>query len=574
MKHLLLSYLVLALLTIHPIYGYEVPTNVQKRNILLEEFTGIHCGYCPQGHAIANTLLTAKPENVYVIAIHSGNYSIPGSDEPDFRTDIGDILDVELGASQAGYPCGTINRHVFSGSSIITGRADWTKNGKKIHQEDALVNLWMKSEFNGNNRELKVTVEGYYTGEVTEPSHLLNVAWTQSAIKGPQNGAAMGDEYMHQHMLRGYITQEWGDIIETPKKGEYFTRTYTYTLPNDIKGTEVKAENIEVVAFLCTDKTEVLNVTGGKPTYTNYEKPLGATLLTPMMEVKSRYAYNFFEAKLKNESNQPITSAGFQVTINGEKQDAAWEGHINAFETLPITIHASPYEIKETNEYEVKLTTINGQNITGNSLEGSFNSPLKGTPNITITLVTDLYADENTFVIRDRNGNIVKEFGPYITDTKATYEETAELELDQIYCFEITDEWGDGMQLPKGSYKIYTSNQSLVEQNFSITGFGARTFFQALSPSSISPIGIDNNTIVSFDPIHKLIEIGFKTENTGKANISIYSIAGKCLINENIQTIAGGNSKQSISAATLPMGIYLLNINQDGKETTHKMIIR
>lgn len=189
MKHLLLSYLVLALLTIHPIYGYEVPTNVQKRNILLEEFTGIHCGYCPQGHAIANTLLTAKPENVYVIAIHSGNYSIPGSDEPDFRTDIGDILDVELGASQAGYPCGTINRHVFSGSSIITGRADWTKNGKKIHQEDALVNLWMKSEFNGNNRELKVTVEGYYTGEVTEPSHLLNVAWTQSAIKGPQNGA-------------------------------------------------------------------------------------------------------------------------------------------------------------------------------------------------------------------------------------------------------------------------------------------------------------------------------------------------------------------------------------------------
>ena len=234
----------------------------------------------------------------------------------------------------------------------------------------------------------------------------------------------------------------------------------------------------------------------------------------------------------------------------------------------------SGYEIKETNEYEVKLTTINGQNITGNSLEGSFNSPLKGTPNITITLVTDLYADENTFVIRDRNGNIVKEFGPYITDTKATYEETAELELDQIYCFEITDEWGDGMQLPKGSYKIYTSNQSLVEQNFSITGFGARTFFQALSPSSISPIGIDNNTIVSFDPIHKLIEIGFKTENTGKANISIYSITGKCLINENIQTIAGGNSKQSISAATLPMGIYLLNINQDGKETTHKMIIR
>mgnify|MGYP001317457731 FL=1 len=63
MKHLLLLSLALVLLTLYPIYGYEVPTTVQKKNILLEEFTGIHCGNCPDGHAIANTLATFHPEN-------------------------------------------------------------------------------------------------------------------------------------------------------------------------------------------------------------------------------------------------------------------------------------------------------------------------------------------------------------------------------------------------------------------------------------------------------------------------------------------------------------------------------
>ena len=64
---------------------HNVSTEQQYKNVLVEEFTGIHCGYCPQAHKIAAGLLKAQPEKVHVIAIHAGSFSVPHSDEPDFR---------------------------------------------------------------------------------------------------------------------------------------------------------------------------------------------------------------------------------------------------------------------------------------------------------------------------------------------------------------------------------------------------------------------------------------------------------------------------------------------------------
>ena len=60
------------------------------------------------------------------------------------------------------------------------------------------------------------------------------VVWTQSNILGPQNGANMGDDYSHQHMLRQYVTPLWGDTLQSPAKGTYFARDYTITLPEEL----------------------------------------------------------------------------------------------------------------------------------------------------------------------------------------------------------------------------------------------------------------------------------------------------------------------------------------------------
>ncbi len=52
-----------------------VSTAVQPRNAVLEEFTGVNCVNCPDGHLRANQLYAAFPGRVVLINIHSGSFA-------------------------------------------------------------------------------------------------------------------------------------------------------------------------------------------------------------------------------------------------------------------------------------------------------------------------------------------------------------------------------------------------------------------------------------------------------------------------------------------------------------------
>src|SRR5690606_11327986 len=68
-------------------YGQTiVSTEPQNKKAILEEFTGVNCQYCPDGHAIAEQILNNNPGNAFAINIHSGGYAIPSGSQPDFRT--------------------------------------------------------------------------------------------------------------------------------------------------------------------------------------------------------------------------------------------------------------------------------------------------------------------------------------------------------------------------------------------------------------------------------------------------------------------------------------------------------
>ncbi len=92
MKRLLLSTSGVAL-TLSAFAQLPVSTTPQNRKVLLEEFTGIHCVWCPDGHKMANELKASKPAGSVVIAnIHTGGYAQPQTGEPDFRTAEGNAI--------------------------------------------------------------------------------------------------------------------------------------------------------------------------------------------------------------------------------------------------------------------------------------------------------------------------------------------------------------------------------------------------------------------------------------------------------------------------------------------------
>ena len=69
-----------------------VSTTAENKNVILEEFTGISCGFCPDGHAIAQTLNNANPNDVFLINIHTGSYANPQGPGTDFNTSFGALV--------------------------------------------------------------------------------------------------------------------------------------------------------------------------------------------------------------------------------------------------------------------------------------------------------------------------------------------------------------------------------------------------------------------------------------------------------------------------------------------------
>jgi len=234
-----------------------VTTQPLNKNVVLEEYTGIHCQYCPEGHAISAAILANNPGRAVVIAIHQGSYASPSAGEPDYRTLFGDALAGQTGLT--GYPAGTVNRHVFSGTTTALNRGDWTANSEIILQQPSPVNVGVETSFNAATRELTVHVELYYTASSSVSTNYINVALIQNHVFGPQTGGGAGNNYEHMEMLRYLITGQWGDPVTTTTLGSFIEKTYNYTVPADYIGVPCVIENCEVAVFVAEGHQEILS---------------------------------------------------------------------------------------------------------------------------------------------------------------------------------------------------------------------------------------------------------------------------------------------------------------------------
>ena len=88
---------------------------------------------------------------------------------------------------------------------------------------------------------------------------------SQDSILGSQAGAEtfnpqqmIGDQYVHMHTVRDYITETWGYEITTTTAGSLITKTYTYQIPEYIgepNGVEVDLNNLHFIAFVSDLRT-------------------------------------------------------------------------------------------------------------------------------------------------------------------------------------------------------------------------------------------------------------------------------------------------------------------------------
>lgn len=542
-----------------------------NKNVVLEEYTGVNCTYCPDGHKRANELAAANPGRVFLINIHTGGYAA------NYQTEFGTALMNQTGLQ--GFPSGTINRHVFSGSTTALDRSQWASRAQTIMSQASPVNIAAEGTIDFQTRELNLKVQLYYTADQTVTSNALNVAILQNNVLGPQVGGAslnpaqmVGSQYKHMHMLRHLITGQWGETITNTAAGTLVEKTYTYTIPQQFGITNqlVNAilEDLTIVAFVAEGHQEILTGCEANIAYVNV--PAIYPRVDDMNASATPTCADEATASLtiKNAGAEPITSMAIEYTVgSGAAQTYNWTGNIATGSVQEVVLPTLNITPNATVNISANIVSVNGEPYTTTASTASVKKNLYTCGGwMMFELTTDRYASETTFKFYDPNGNVVLQGGPFADlSANGTTTRTYEFKPATVGCYrlEVNDSYGDGMNAGYGAggFKLYKADNSLVFSNNGKIDAGVVYMLDVDAPSAIEDHTAEGIQIFP-NPATSIINI---ISEEPVVNAYIYNMQGQVVASEN------GNIN-SISISNLANGIYMLKLTTAQGSTTQKIV--
>jgi hypothetical protein len=569
---------------------FPVSTTPENKNALLEEFTGIYCTFCPDGHVRANNLSNTHGNNFWVMNIHVGNFAAPSAGDPDFRTPFGTAIANQSGLT--GYPAGTINRRLFSGLSQGSGtamsRTNWSNATNQALGQASPVNIAVDAEVDEQTRVLKVVVEYHYTANATNPTNKLNIALLQNNVEGPQTGASTynpgniqaNGKYLHQHMLRHLLTGQWGADITNTTTGSTDRDTFTYTIPASLNSIAYDLANLEVIAFIAEGQQEVLNSFGADVRVVNQQYALDAGIvdieqLATFCPGPASEAVSF---RMRNNGATTITSAAIEYSVNGGAPSTYnWTGSLAYGQVTTVNLPTVNFTVQPTNSINVNVVSVNGgttDNLTTNNTTATnFNEAATTTSsNVTLRIILDGYGSEVSWTLKNSANVTVAQGGPYTDGGSNNTFPVPDVNLtlaNDCYTFQMNDSYGDGICCAYGN-----GNFQVLGGGVQIPGTTGSTFsssivrkFTVNSATSVTETA-DNNYRLYPNPASTEFNIEFaSTVNEG--SIRIMDIQGREIMQKNINNV----DFQSMNIAQLENGFYMVVINADGKTKTEKLTV-
>ena len=227
-----------------------MPTPITfKQNVVVEDFTGTWCGWCPRVSE-AVRLLKQETSDAIVVAIHNGDpmqFSGEGTIRAAFNV--------------TGFPTALINRQERWSSPQPSNVSQVTsKIGKK-----AYASLAMESTVSGDVLDLKVKVMmGYSYKSMKLAVYMLEdgLVYDQRNFTSYYGGADPIRDFVHDDVLRRSLTDVFGDDIPQDQVGhnKTFTRDFQYAIPPSYDKNKVK-----LVAFVTTgSERDIINVRQSK----------------------------------------------------------------------------------------------------------------------------------------------------------------------------------------------------------------------------------------------------------------------------------------------------------------------
>ena len=217
-----------------------------NQNVLIEDYTGTWCGYCPRiSHA--TDLVNQQTSEAVVVAIHK--------DDPyNFSAEVlEDLINLQ------GYPTAMLNRTTewnYPEPSNVNQVIDLTSG-------PANVGLALSPSLDGDIMSIDVKVK--FGGEFSNSEAKLvlyvledGLFYNQENYTSYYGGLSVISNFEHNHVLRASLSNLMGDLIPEDEYSEdnVYQVNYTMAIPSNISVNE----NITLVAFVTNEFNAALNV--------------------------------------------------------------------------------------------------------------------------------------------------------------------------------------------------------------------------------------------------------------------------------------------------------------------------
>ena len=560
-----------------------VSTEQQNRNVLIEEFTGRECGYCPLGQKSVNQMMATNPGRVFSVNIHRLGFMSTAA-APNLNTTNGGELFDTFGVS--GIPAAAINR---SGATVHPADPTAATIVDAQLKQEAEVNIAGQVLINPETRVATITVEAYYTADSKKEQNYLNIMMLQDSILGTQNGGdyfnpeqMIGNLYVHMHTFRDLITDMKGDVISPTTAGTLVTKTYTYEIPEvigDPNGVEVDLDNIHFIAFVTQQEQGKKSV------------PILNVCDLPSAKVFDKEIYPYFNKiniqnnvscsavkpatiELVNGGTQEITSLKYEVEVWGVKTQYSWEGSLPSHATITfeedLTIYVGEHNVK------FRITEVNGKaHYYKKELhmvsEGWVDAYFYGEENeFIIDIAQDKYGKQITWEIIDSNDEVLASGGPYPTlVTNTIKNQRAKVKVGNNECikFIIRDEGGDGINsgFGAGYYKISDAKGHVLVESDGKFGFEAHHNISTKEGYAAVEEMTNETYKVYPNPVKDILTI----EGENVEQVNVYNTMGQL-----VKTVKCNDNTVNVNVNDLQSGMYIVNvIDNNGEVSTSKVSV-
>ena len=227
---------------------FEANTNTE-RNVVIADYTGHQCPFCPPAATQAETIEHDNPGRVFVATIHAspendgqGDFQKVTDDFPtDFTNQNGLEMAIEffnLGVGFSSNPKGTVNRVPREDGFYFLSNGDWAGKTAEVLATTLDVNIQAKSNYFASDSGVFLHVETAIINEL-EGNYNIVVYALENEIVSPQKlpDGSTDEDYVHHDVHIGNVFGEtWGRGIAdgTTEAGTTILSDFSYSLPHGL----------------------------------------------------------------------------------------------------------------------------------------------------------------------------------------------------------------------------------------------------------------------------------------------------------------------------------------------------